>query len=136
MPRKLLSMSPFACGICLAVALMNAATSDDGAVRKVPVAVFQDKQRATSATPSELPAATMDQGAVLGRRDYRQELQYDSSILQIRSQLHGIARPEQNAVMTALLSGRLMAIHGKEGGRVQSGERLASLDDGLAQAQV
>jgi RND family efflux transporter MFP subunit len=136
MPRKLLSMSAFACGICLAVASMNAATSDDGGVRKVPVAVFQDEQRATSATPSELPSGTIDHGAVSGRRDYRQELQYDSSILQIRSQLHGIARPEQNAVMTALLSGRIMAIHVQEGARVQSGERLASLDDGLAKAQV
>ncbi len=71
-----------------------------------------------------------------GRRDYRRELQYDSSILEIRSQLHGIARPSRNAVMSSLVPGRIMTIHAEEGTRVSAGDRLISLDDRLAQAQV
>ena len=69
-------------------------------------------------------------------RDYRRELQYDSSILEIRSQLHGVARPLQNAVLSSLVPGRIMTIHVAEGRRVSVGDPLVSLDDRLAQAQV
>ena len=74
--------------------------------------------------------------ATTGPRDYRRELQYDSSILEIRSQLHGVARPLQNAILTSLVPGRIMTIHIAEGRRVTAGEPLVSLDDRLAQAQV
>jgi RND family efflux transporter MFP subunit len=74
--------------------------------------------------------------ATTGSRDYRRELQYDSSILEIRSQLHGVARPLQNAILTSLVPGRIMTIHIAEGRRVTAGEALISLDDRLAQAQV
>lgn len=69
-------------------------------------------------------------------RDYRRELQYDSSILEIRSQLHGVARPLQNAILSSLVPGRIMTIHVAEGRRVAAGDPLVSLDDRLAQAQV
>ena len=74
--------------------------------------------------------------ATNGSRDYRRELQYDSSILQIRSQLHGVARPLQNAVLASLVPGRIVTIHVAEGRRVSAGDPLVSLDDRLAQAQV
>ncbi|MFN8710709.1 MAG: efflux RND transporter periplasmic adaptor subunit [Planctomyces sp.] len=66
----------------------------------------------------------------------RQELEYDSSILRIRSQLHGIARPQKNAVMTSLVPGRILTIHREEGFKAAAGETLISLDDRLVQAQV
>lgn len=65
-----------------------------------------------------------------------EELQYDASILQLRSQLHGIARPQQNAVMSSLVPGRIMTVHVVEGATVQQGAELISLDDRLAVAQV
>lgn len=64
------------------------------------------------------------------------ELEYDATILQLRSQLHGIARPQQNAVMSSLVPGRIMTVHVSEGDVVEQGAELISLDDRLAQAQV
>lgn len=136
MLRKLFSMSLLAGGSWMAIESLNAFASDDAAVRKVPVNVFQDEKAAAAGNSPEQHSPPTTRETVGGRRDYRREMQYDSSILQIRSQLHGIARPEQNAVMTSILPGRIMTIHVTEGSTVQSGEQLVSLDDRLAQAQV
>lgn len=81
-------------------------------------------------------SGSANSSATAGSRNYRRELQYDSSILEIRSQLHGVARPLQNAVLTSLVPGRIMTIHIAEGRRVTAGEALVSLDDRLAKAQV
>ena len=136
MLRKLFSVALLAGGGWVAFEWMIASAADNGDVPQVNVTVKQFEKTAAAVNSPDLLTPPTTRDSVRGRRDYRREMQYDSSILQIRSQLHGIARPEQNAVMTSLLPGRIMTIHVKEGSAVQSGEQLVSLDDRLAQAQV
>lgn len=122
--------------------LGHSSTAQDGSGhRKVPVRTLEEESSAASATPAPASGTMQSQtgnasATGTGLRDYRRELQYDSSILEIRSQLHGVARPQQNAVMSSLVPGRVMTIHHAEGDRVSAGDILVSLDDRLANAQV
>ena len=120
--------------------LGHSSTAQDGSGhRKVPVRTLEEESSAASTTPapaSETVQSQTGNAPGTGLRDYRRELQYDSSILDIRSQLHGVARPQQNAVMSSLVPGRVMTIHHDEGDRVSAGDILVSLDDRLANAQV
>ena len=136
MLRKLVSISLLAGGGWVATESMNASAVDGGDGSKIAVPRYRYEMTAAAGNSPELPSPPTTRETPGGRRDYRREIQYDSSILQIRSQLHGIARPEKNAVLTSILPGRIMTIHVKEGSAVQTGEQLVSLDDRLAQAQV
>ena len=144
-------------GVVSVGAFISSASWNSSATRtpgqRVPVKTLETPT-ATAGTASQLSMAVTQNGAThplagvpavngsangsttIGSRDYRRELQYDSSILEIRSQLHGVARPLQNAILTSLVPGRIMTIHVAEGRRVTAGEALVSLDDRLAQAQV
>lgn len=92
----------------------------------------------TSAAKDTVPglAAAVTTESALGHTTNQRELLYDASILEIRSELHGIARPQRMAIMSALVPGRILKIHHEEGAAVAAGDRLVSLDDRLAQAQV
>ena len=140
-------------GIVSAGAFISSASWNSSAARpagqQVPVKTLETQ--ATAVGAAQRPSTRMAQNSSMhplaensavnspgpsGSRDYRRELQYDSSILEIRSQLHGVARPLQNAVLSSLVPGRIMTIHVAEGRRVSAGDALVSLDDRLAQAQV
>ena len=86
--------------------------------------------------PSPTPEAVPVSGTATEPKEDQRELLYDASILEIRSELHGIARPQKLAVMSALVAGRILTIHQEEGAAVTAGDRLVSLDDRLEQAQV
>lgn len=113
------------------VRTLETAVSPAGSVASPAMARTQD-----AALPPLADGSAMKPSGKNGSRDYRRELQYDSSILEIRSQLHGVARPLQNAILSSLVPGRIMTIHVAEGRRVSAGAPLVSLDDRLAQAQV
>ena len=117
------------------VKTLETPTATTGAASQLSMAVTQNGATHPLAGVSAVNGS-VNGSATIGSRDYRRELQYDSSILEIRSQLHGVARPLQNAILTSLVPGRIMTIHVAEGGRVTAGEALVSLDDRLAQAQV
>lgn len=140
-------------GIVSAGAFISSASWNSSAARpsgqQVPVKTLETQTAAVGAV--QRPSTQMAQNGAMhplaenssasipgqsGTRDYRREMQYDSSILEIRSQLHGVARPLQNAVLSSLVPGRIMTIHVAEGRRVSTGDALVSLDDRLAQAQV
>lgn len=128
MNRTLLTTAVLIGGTCLGSALISAPQDPQ------PVQAH-DYRAAADRNAGRTPSATVDL-TNSGQRDYRRELLYDSSILKIRSQLHGIARPQMNAVMSSLVPGQVMTIHQQEGAVVKAGEKLVSLDDRLAQAQV
>lgn len=140
-------------GIVSAGAFISSASWNSSSARpagqQVPVKTLENQAGAAGASPGPLTRMAQDSAmhplvgtsaanvpGQSGSRDYRRELQYDSSILEIRSQLHGVARPLQNAVLSSLVPGRIMTIHVAEGRRVSAGDALVSLDDRLAQAQV
>ncbi len=119
----------------VSVKTLETPATTTGTAGQLPMAVTQNG--ATHPLAGVSSANVSGNGsATTGSLDYRRELQYDSSILEIRSQLHGVARPLQNAILTSLVPGRIMTIHIAEGRRVTEGEALVSLDDRLAQAQV
>ena len=146
MNRILIILGVISVGALISSAPWNSSSSR-GPGQRVPVKTLETAAAGSAAESSVAMtqkstvhplagAAATNEPAAGGSRDYRRELQYDSSILEIRSQLHGVARPLQNAVLSSLVPGRIMTIHVDEGRRVSAGDPLVSLDDRLAQAQV
>lgn len=142
MNRHLLSLAILAGGSCFGATLINASGTEplaDEQVSNLNNAVYGDRQRASSAAAHSMTNDNPTEKSVpaIGtQRDYRRELQYDKNILEIRSQLHGVAKPQKNAVMSSLVAGRVMTLHVAEGAQVAAGDKLVSLDDRLLVAQV
>ncbi|MFO1002759.1 MAG: efflux RND transporter periplasmic adaptor subunit [Planctomycetaceae bacterium] len=146
MNRILIILSIISVGAMISSAPWNSSSSR-GSGQRVPVKTLETVSDGSAVKPSTsiapngaghplAGAAAAMSSAAGSSRDYRRELQYDSSILEIRSQLHGVARPLQNAILSSLVPGRIMTIHVAEGSRVSACDPLVSLDDRLAQAQV
>ncbi len=142
MNRHLLSLAILAGGSCFGATLINASGTEplaDEQVSNLNNAVYGDRQKASSAAAHSMTNDNLTEKSVpaIGtQRDYRRELQYDKNILEIRSQLHGVAKPQKNAIMSSLVAGRVMTLHVSEGAQVAAGDKLVSLDDRLLVAQV
>lgn len=142
MNRLLLLLAILAGGSCFGATLINASVTEplaDEAVTTVKGPVGANRHEASSAAGRSMTgdkAAEQSGSSIGSQRDYRRELQYDKNILEIRSQLHGVAKPQKNAVMSSLVAGRVMTLHVAEGAQVAAGDKLVSLDDRLLVAQV